>query len=139
MTARMLVDTNILLRILTGEPALQAQAAKQLFVRAAAGEVILDITPIVVAETWYTLQSYYEVGRQEAAEKLLWLIKLPGVKVRDSANVFDALGRLLSASVGFADAYLAAMTAGEAVPVASFDRDFDKFKDVKRFEPVIQK
>jgi len=137
MTTRMLVDSNILLRILTGEPALQAQAAKQLFVRAAAGEVILDVTPIVVAETWYTLRSYYEVGRQEAAEKLQWLLKLPGVKVRDRADIFDALGRLLSASVGFADAYLAAIAAGETVSVASFDRDFDKFRDVKRVEPKI--
>lgn len=38
--------------------------------------------------------------------------------------------------VGFADAYLAASAADENVSVVSFDRDFDKFKDVKRFEPV---
>jgi len=30
---------------------------------------------------------------------------------------------------------VAAIAAHQDVPVASFDRDFDRFKDVKRFQP----
>jgi predicted nucleic acid-binding protein len=37
--------------------------------------------------------------------------------------------------VHFADAYLAAAAADLRLPVSSFDRDLDRFKDVKRFEP----
>jgi predicted nucleic acid-binding protein len=35
----------------------------------------------------------------------------------------------------FADAYLAASAVELGNPVASFDRDFDKFRDVRRVEP----
>jgi predicted nucleic acid-binding protein len=37
--------------------------------------------------------------------------------------------------VGFADAYLAAIAGVEKIEVASFDRDFDRFKDIRRAEP----
>ncbi len=136
MSTRYLVDTNSLLRFLTGEPVKQALAVKKLFAAAAAGEIILDVSPVIVAETIYTLLSFYELERKEAVENLRTLLQQRGVKVRDGAQVFSALERLRATNVGFADAYLAAGGADENVPVVSFDRDFDKFKDVKRFEPA---
>ena len=136
MSTRYLVDTNILLRFLTGEPVKQATAVKGLFDRAAAGEIILDVSPVVVAETIYTLLSFYEVERKDAVEKLLALLQHRGLKVRDSVEVYSALERLRVTNVGFADAYLAACGAGEKVAIVSFDRDFDKFKYVKRVEPT---
>ncbi len=51
-------------------------------------------------------------------------------------KVLSALERLQTVNVGFADAFLAAGAAEEKVPVASFDRDFDKFKDVTRHDPA---
>ena len=137
MSTRYLVDTNILLRFLSGEPVRQAEAAKKLFSEAAAGEVVLDVSPVIVAETIYTLLSFYGVERDEAAGKLLMLLRQPGVKLRDGPQVFSALERLRTANVGFADAFLAAGGAAENVAIASFDRDLDKFQDVKRFEPAV--
>jgi predicted nucleic acid-binding protein len=131
-----LVDTNILLRFLSGEPVRQAEAAKKLFSDAAAGEVVLDVSPVIVAETIYTLLSFYGVERKEAVEKLLMLLRQPGLKIRDAAQVFSALERLRATNVGFADAFLAAGGAEENVAVASFDRDLDKFPDITRFEPA---
>jgi len=133
---RYLLDTNILLRFLTGEPASQAAAAGKLFSRADEGKVALDISPVIVAEALYTLLSFYGVERKTAAEKLSALLRLRGVKLRDAAQVLSALERLQTVNVGFADAFLAACAADEAVPVASFDRDFDKFKDVTRHDPA---
>jgi predicted nucleic acid-binding protein len=135
VSIRYLVDTNILLRFLSGEPVQQAAAARKLLNRAAAGEIVLDVSPVIVAETLYTLLSFYEVERKEAVEKLLMLLKQRGLKVQDGPRVFSALERLRTTNVGFADAYLAACGAAENVAIASFDRDIDKFKDVKRFEP----
>ncbi len=47
----------------------------------------------------------------------------------------DALERFKSHPVDFPDALVAAIAAHQGVPVVSFDRDFDRFKDVKRFQP----
>ncbi len=132
---RYLVDTNILLRFLSGEPAPQAAAARKLFGQAAAGEIVLDVSPVIVAEAFYTLVSFYEVDRKAAAEKLSLLLQQHGVKLRDESQVLLALERLQTANIGFADAFLAAGAAEEKVPVVSFDRDFDKLK-VARFEPT---
>jgi predicted nucleic acid-binding protein len=133
---RYLVDTNVLLRFLSGEPAAQAAAARSLFVQAATGKIVLDVSAVIVAEAFYTLVSFYGIERKTAAEKLSSLLRQPGVKVREASQVFSALDRLRTATVGFADAFLAAGAAEEAVSIASFDRDFDKFKDVTRHEPA---
>jgi predicted nucleic acid-binding protein len=133
---RYLVDTNILLRFLLGEPALQAAAARNLFSQADAGKVVLDVSPVIVAESLYTLLSYYGVERKTAAEKLSVLLKQRGVKLRDANQVLSALERLQTVNVGFADAFLAAGAAEERVSVASFDHDFDQFKDVARYDPL---
>jgi predicted nucleic acid-binding protein len=135
VSTRYLVDTNVLLRFLSGKPVHQAEAAKTLFAAAASGAVLLDVSPVIVAEAFYTLSSFYEVDRKESAEKLLTLLRRRGVKVRDGSQVFSALERLQTVNVGFADAFLAAVGAEEKVAVASFNRDLDKFKDIERFEP----
>ncbi len=49
---RYLVDTNVLLRFLSGQPAAQAAAARKLFAHAANGEVVLEISPVIVAEAF---------------------------------------------------------------------------------------
>jgi predicted nucleic acid-binding protein len=137
MSTRYLVDTNVLLRFLSGQPVPQAEAARKLFIVAASGEVLLDISPVIVAEAMYTLISFYGVERKEAAEKLSVLLRRRGVKVRDASQVFSALERLRTVNVGIADAFLAASGAEEQVAVASFDHDLEKFKDVTRYEPKV--
>lgn len=135
MSTRYLVDTNVLLRFLCGEPVAQAEAAKKLFTAAASGEVVLDVSPVIVAEAMYTLVSFYGVERKEAAEKLSALLRRRGVKVWDASQVFSALEKLRTINVDFADAFLATGGVEEKVAVASFDRDLDKFKDLERYEP----
>jgi predicted nucleic acid-binding protein len=132
---RYLVDTNILLRFLCGQPPAQAAAARNLFEQAALGKVLLDLSPLIVAEAFYTLVSFYGVDRKTAAESLSQLLRQAGVKLRDAAYVLAALDRLKVANVGFADAFLVAIATDESLPIASFDRDFDKFKEIVRFQP----
>jgi predicted nucleic acid-binding protein len=72
---RYLVDTNILLRFLSGEPPAQAAAPRKLFNRAARGEVMLEVPALIVAEAYYTLVSFYEVERKLAAAKLSLLLQ----------------------------------------------------------------
>jgi len=134
MNARYLADTNILLRFLSGEPLAQAAAARKLFERAAIGEVVLEVPPLIVAEAYYTLVSFYQVERKLAAEKLGMLLKQHGVKLREQSVVLATLERLQSTNVGFSDAYLAAAAEEEKLQVASFGTDFDKLR-VARYEP----
>jgi predicted nucleic acid-binding protein len=135
MATRHWVDTNVLVRFLTREPPGMAAAAKALVEAADAGEVVLEVLPLIVAETVYTLESFYEMDRQEVASKLILLLQSRGIKPHERGRVLDALARHRDQNVHFADAYLAAVGAQSGVSVASFDGDLDKFKDVRRFEP----
>ena len=95
---------------------------------------MLDVSPLIVAEAYYTLHSFYKVERQTAARNLALLLQQHGVRLRDAEQTFAALAQLLTANIGFADAFLAAGASMEKIPVASFDRDFDKL-GVSRYDP----
>ena len=67
---RYLVDTNVLLRFLSGEPAAQAQAARKLFSRAAAGEIVLDVSPVSYKPFFGTNLSHADLALAHGAAAL---------------------------------------------------------------------
>ncbi len=93
------------------------------------------VLPVILAELIYTLESFYDMERKEVATKLLSFLQSPGIAAVESARLVDALSRCRDHHAHFADAYLAASAVELEYAVASFDRDFDKFKDVQRIEP----
>jgi predicted nucleic-acid-binding protein len=131
----LLVDANLVLRYLTGDDPAQSPAATALFEQAENGEVSLCLDILPLAECVYVLTGQYRHSRTDAVLALLDLLKNPGLTISDQPTVRDALLRFESSKVDFQDAWLAARAAKSGQAVASFDRDFDKFKDVQRFEP----
>jgi predicted nucleic acid-binding protein len=129
------VDTNVLVRFLTGEPAEMAAKARRLVEQADQGEIVLVVLPVIVAELVYTLESFYGMERKEVATRLSSFLESRGVEAVEAARLRDALTRCRDRNAHFADAYLAAASVELANPIASFDRDFDKFKDIQRIEP----
>lgn len=129
------VDTNILLRFLTEDPPEQFKAAAALIESAERGDVVLELSPLVVAETAFTLESFYKRPRKLVAETLQEFVKRLGVRLAERERILDALERVKKTGVHLVDAYLAASAAETKLPVASFDRDLDKFQDLQRFEP----
>jgi predicted nucleic acid-binding protein len=132
---RQLVDTNVLIRFFTGEPAEMASRARRLIERADHGEVLLVLLPVILAETIYTLESFYEMDRKAVAATLLEFVQSRGIETQESARIIAALKRCHDNNAHFTDAYLAASAVELENPIASFDRDFDKFKEVQRIEP----
>jgi predicted nucleic acid-binding protein len=132
---RQLVDTNVLARFFTGEPAEMAAKSRRLVEQADQGEIVLVVLPVIVAELVYTLESFYGMRRKEVAAQLLSFLQSRGIEAVESARVADALTRCRDLNAHFADAYLAASSVELENPIASFDRDFDKFSDVRRIEP----
>ena len=112
-----------------------AAKARRLVERADEGEVLLVVLPVIVAETFYTLESYYEMPHKEVAAKLHAFLQSRGIAAVEPVRIADALKRCHDRNAHFADAYLAASAVELGDPIASFDRDFDNFKDVQRIEP----
>ncbi len=131
-----LLDANVLVRFLVQDDPKQSAAAMALFEKAERREVRLHLDALVVGETVYVLMGRYERDRSEVVNVLLALIQNVGIETLEAEVVTDALQRFAATKVDFSDAWLASRSAQLHHPVASFDRDFDKFKDVKRFEPT---
>jgi predicted nucleic acid-binding protein len=130
MSRSCLVDTNVLVRFFTGDPPEMAERARALVAQADAGKIDLLIPSLIVAETVYTLESFYEMSKAEVCEKLHTFLRSRGISPLEPEIVLDALERYRSLSVHFADAYLAALAVSGKIPVWSFDEDFAKFRDV---------
>ena len=133
--ARLLLDTNVIVRFLTGDHRAHSPRSRSLFARAAAGDVTLVVTDLARAETVWVLQSFYELDRDAIAAALKDLIESTGIEVENKAVLLSALRNFAQTDVNFVDAYHATIAAAESIAIASFDRDFDQFVDVKRVEP----
>jgi predicted nucleic-acid-binding protein len=90
---------------------------------------------MVVTELVYVLMGHYKRVRVDVANTILAIVQNPFVRADDESLLIDALLRFRDHGVDFVDAWLAAKAAALSFPIASFDRDLDKFKDVTRHEP----
>jgi predicted nucleic acid-binding protein len=127
------VDSNVLVRHLTGDPPDQAQRATA-FLRDAEELILVDL---VVAEIVYVLESVYEVGRERVAELVRAILGFPAVVVPDRLLLLRALEIYEQHRVHFAESYLAACaeTSGIGI-VVSFDRRIERIGTVRRLEPA---
>lgn len=126
------LDTNILVRHLTGDPPEQAQRATSLL----ASATDLHLTDVVAAETVYVLGSFYERPPAEVAPLLRSAVAFEVVTVDDEDRLLRALELYELHAIDFTDCYLAACAEldGDRL-VASFDRDLDTVQTVTRLEP----
>ena len=126
------LDTNVLIRHLTGDPPAQARRATAFLERA--DELLL--ADLIVAEVVYVLESFYEVERQRVAELMRAIVGFPAVVVVDEPLLLRALEIYEVERLDFADAYLVASAEATGVTtIASFDRAIDRLTTVRRVEP----
>ena len=127
------VDTNVLVRHLTGDPPDMAAAATE-YLRT---EAELLLTDVVAAETVYVLESFYEAPRAQVAQALRSLVAFDSVVCVDPALLLRAVEVYETDRVDFAEAYLVACAESTGVQrVASFDRSLDRVETIQRVEPV---
>lgn len=131
MSKRRLADTNLIVRYLVQDHEGQARAAGKLFDACDRGDVVIVVLAAVLAECVFVLESFYEHPRGDIASALGRLISSAGVEIGGAAIHLDALDRYRKTKVHFVDCLIAATSAAENTPVASFDRDFRKFTDVR--------
>ncbi|HEX9834154.1 MAG TPA: type II toxin-antitoxin system VapC family toxin [Mycobacterium sp.] len=130
MTA--LIDTNILVRHLTGDP--PEMAARATAYLGTARELLL--TDLVAAETVYVLESFYRAPRGQVAEAMRSLVAFDSIVCVDPALLLRAIEVYETDRIDFAEAYLVACAESTGISkVASFDRSIDRINTIERIEP----
>jgi len=126
------VDTNVLVRHLTGDPPKMAAKATA-FLDSTPGLLLVDL---VVAETVYVLETFFEAPRGQIADAIRALIAFRSVVTVDPALLLRAVEVYETARRDFAEAYLVANAESTGVnKVASFDKTIDRVGTVERVEP----
>ena len=126
------VDTNVLIRHLTGDPPDQAVRATRYL--AAAEDLLLP--DLIVADIAYVLESYYEVAREQVAATLRAVLAFPAIRVLDAELLQRTVEVYDVERLDFADAYLVASAERTGVGIiASFDQGIDRMSTVRREEP----
>jgi predicted nucleic acid-binding protein len=128
------VDTNVLVRHLTGDPPEMAARASAYI----AAERELLLTDLVAAETVYVLESFYRAPRDQVAEAMRSLIAFDSVVCVDPALLLRAIEVYETDRIDFAEAYLVACAESTSVgKIASFDQSLDRVNTIERVEPPI--
>jgi predicted nucleic-acid-binding protein len=107
------LDTNILIRHLTGDPPALARRA-QAFLASADELLVPDLN---VAEVVYVLELFYEVDRRQVAQLVRAVIGFPATVVVDVPLLLRALEVYELDRIDFAEAYLVASAEASGVGV----------------------
>jgi predicted nucleic-acid-binding protein len=126
------VDTNVLVRHLTGDPPAMAKRATALL-----GETSeLFLADLIVAETIYVLESFYETPREQIATTIRSLLGVDSISVVDRNVLLRAVEVYEADRLDFAEAYLVACAESTSIGrVISFDRSIDRVATIERIEP----
>jgi len=126
------IDTTVLVRHLVGDPPDMARRATAFL----ATEKLLFLADLIVAETVYVLESFYEIDRSRIAEAMRSLLAMESVRVIDAPLLLRAIALYEGQRLDFADAYLVACAEITGVTrVASFDKAIGRIPTVERIEP----
>ena len=109
-------------------------AARATAFLASADEILL--ADLIVAETIYVLESFYEAPRSQIADAMRSLVAMDAVVTIDPALLLRAVEVYEFDRIDFAEAYLVAQAESTGVrAIASFDKSIDRLSTIKRIGP----
>jgi len=132
------IDTDIIIRFLTGDDLRKQAAAATLFEQIEQGLLTVAAPDTVIADAVYVLSSprLYHIVRSEVRELLAPLVRLPHFRVQNDACVLRALELYASTNLDFGDTLIiASMEQQNSHVLYSYDTGFDRMQGIARREP----
>jgi predicted nucleic-acid-binding protein len=132
------VDTDVIIRLLTGDDPQKQAAAKSLFEQVEQGALTVSAPDTVIADAVFVLSSprLYHLPRAQVAALVTTLVRLPHFHVQQRKTVLRALELYSATNLDFGDVMiLAAMEQGQSQLLYSYDKGFDRMATIIRQEP----
>jgi predicted nucleic acid-binding protein len=133
------VDTDVIIRLLTGDDLVKQAQAVALFEQVEQGQLTLAAPDTVIADAVYVLSSprLYHLSRSEVTALLSPLVRLPGFRVKNRRAVLAALALYAATpQLDFGDALIvASMRESSASIIYSYDTHFDDISGIIRQQP----
>lgn len=132
------IDTDVIIRFLTGDDLEKQAAAAKLFEQVEQGLLTITAPDTVIADAVYVLSSkrLYHIPRDEVRELLSTLVRQPHFKIQNQLSVLRALDIYAVTNLDFGDTLIiASMEHQNSKVLYSYDTDFDRIKGITRQEP----
>jgi uncharacterized protein len=132
------IDTDVIIRFLTGDDPDKQAAATVLFEQVEQGLLTVQAPDTVIADAVYVLSSprLYHLARRDIQELLAALVRLPQFHVQNRWSVLQALELYAATRLDFGDAFIIASMQQQGSQVLySYDADFDRIEGITRREP----
>lgn len=132
------IDTDVIIRFLTGDDLKKQAAATALFEQIEQGLLTVIAPDTVIADAVFVLSSprLYHIARNEVQELLAPLVHLSHFRVQNRYNVLRALDLFASTKLDFGDTLIiATMEQQNSHILYSYDNDFDHIQGITRREP----
>jgi predicted nucleic-acid-binding protein len=121
-----LLDTNIIIRFLTGEPHKQFEEAKRIMLQVQNLELQVEILDTVMMEVYFVMTKFYKLPNDEVINDLKVILSLEGVVNRDKAILIETLNMVQRHNIDFVDALICSKSRLQGYEVISFDKDLTK-------------
>jgi predicted nucleic acid-binding protein len=118
-------DANLLIRLVTKQPAEHFQRARAILQRAETEGFQLCVHSLVVAECVYVLEGVYEYSREQLSQDLRTVLAMRVLEVRELGVTLATLEAYAQSTLDFVDLFLVELARESGQGVASFDRDFE--------------
>jgi len=130
------VDTNVFLRVLVRDEEKSYRECISFLQRVKEGRLKAYTSSLILAETHWTLSSFYQFSKEKIIEALRSIVSLRNLKIIDEHNLLTALSFYETNNVKFIDALVAShkLVLKKGAVVVSYDKDFDKL-GIPRKEP----
>jgi predicted nucleic acid-binding protein len=133
------LDTNVILRYLTGDDPVKAAACFDLFQRLQRGTETVTTCEAIITEVVYVLSSraHYDLSRVDIRARLTPLLRVRGLRIPNKQLYLRALDVYANhPGLDFEDALAVAYMERDGVAeLYSYDRGFDRVPGVQRLEP----
>jgi len=133
---RAFIDANVILRLITGDPADMAEQAAELFRKVDEGHLEIVVDEVVVLETVWVLSSFYGFAPAQIAPIMRTFMVSKGIICSNKAELLQALALYDDKNIDFADALLAVKMMKHGVKeIYSFDKHFERLESIQRLSP----
>ncbi len=128
-----ILDTNLIIRFLTGDSVVQADRVRDLLRDSLKDSV--EIPDVVFVEIIYVLLSVYKLAKEDIVENVSLLIELDSVSCNKKL-IRKALDLFNNFQISYIDAYLGALVLTEKnTKLYTFDRKLSKVLGNSAVEP----
>ena len=124
------VDTNVLVRYLTNDIPSQADEVEKLFIKADSKKLILLLSPVVVGEATFVLQTHYKQSLVDISAQMQGLLSQSWWTL-EHGQVLLNLWSWYEQGNHFVDSYLIALNKFENIELFSFDKKLNKMVEKK--------